>query len=637
MIFLLVFMRCLLACLHVASEHSRSLRVSPDSSFLMCDDRFSRAGLLVSPQDEGGREYGSHHEIGMWVGMLLLASPMGAAALRAVALKTVMSSRATKPHLSLLDEPAFPKPPAEEVVRAVEALVARRPNARLTVADLAAEGGVDLSTARTGLAELASALAGASGVSVAASDRGELLYSFPKALRSELSSRSSAAKAREAWRTVQPALSVVGRVAFGLALFASIAVVFAAITVLTSSSQSEGKGERRGNTRGGYGVLGGGNMGFGDGFGPSPLDLFLPRRNYRYYGWFAPPPRMSLPEAIFSFVFGDGDPNQALRAARLRGLADVIKRNGGAALAEQLAPYSDPPPPNRVDETVDETLVDESWVLPAVVELGGRQEVSEDGTIVYVFDDLTVSSIASDANLVLADPALADLEILDETELAELARERRVELPDGTATDGKALRRALRTWAAQTLAQDGGGGSGGSGGGALFPQGFLEEKVAPFSSAEPGQLVAAGLLGLVNLGGVAFLGTLLADLPAGAVFPEGLEWLGLVQALFPALALYAGSFIALPALRYVRLQRRNKDIEQRNRNRAAWQTKLEREGVAPKRLEAAKRFGRTLRIVREDNVAFDSAKSLTEQQGAMQAPALDDFDRRLRESGGGTK
>jgi hypothetical protein len=573
----------------------------------------------------------------MWVGILLLASPMGAAALRAVALKTVMSSRATKPHLSLLDEPAFPKPPAEEVVRAVEALVARRPNARLTVADLAAEGGVDLSTARTGLAELASALAGASGVSVAASDRGELLYSFPKALRSELSSRSSAAKAREAWRTVQPALSVVGRVAFGLALFASIAVVFAAITVLTSSSQSEGKGERRGNTRGGYGVLGGGNMGFGDGFGPSPLDLFLPRRNYRYYGWFAPPPRMSLPEAIFSFVFGDGDPNQALRAARLRGLADVIKRNGGAALAEQLAPYSDPPPPNRVDETVDETLVDESWVLPAVVELGGRQEVSEDGTIVYVFDDLTVSSIASDANLVLADPALADLEILDETELAELARERRVELPDGTATDGKALRRALRTWAAQTLAQDGGGGSGGSGGGALFPQGFLEEKVAPFSSAEPGQLVAAGLLGLVNLGGVAFLGTLLADLPAGAVFPEGLEWLGLVQALFPALALYAGSFIALPALRYVRLQRRNKDIEQRNRNRAAWQTKLEREGVAPKRLEAAKRFGRTLRIVREDNVAFDSAKSLTEQQGAMQAPALDDFDRRLRESGGGTK
>ena len=292
----------------------------------------------------------------MWVGILLLASPMGAAALRAVALKPVMSSRATKPHLSLLDEPAFPKPPAEEVVRAVEALVARRPNARLTVADLAAEGGVDLSTARTGLAELASALAGADGVSVAASDRGELLYSFPKALRSERSSRSSAAKAREAWRTVQPALSVVGRVAFGLALFASIAVVFAAITVLTSSSQSEGKGERRGNRRGGYGVLGGGNMGFGDGFGPSPLDLFLPRRNYRYYGWFAPPPRMSLPEAIFSFVFGDGDPNQALRAARLRGLADVIKRNGGAAVAEQLAPYCDPPPPDRVDAT----LVDES-------------------------------------------------------------------------------------------------------------------------------------------------------------------------------------------------------------------------------------------------------------------------------------
>jgi hypothetical protein len=53
------------------------------------------------------------------------------------------------------------------------------------------------------------------------------------------------------------------------------------------------------------GVLGGGNMGFGDGFGPSPLDLFLPRRNYRYYGWFAPPPRMSLPEAIFGRDAGE--------------------------------------------------------------------------------------------------------------------------------------------------------------------------------------------------------------------------------------------------------------------------------------------------------------------------------------------
>ena len=113
---------------------------------------------------------------------------------------------------------------------------------------------------------------------------------------------------------------------------------------------------------------------------------------------------MSLPEAFFSFVFGDGDPNSALRAARVRALAGVIRQNGGAVVAEQLAPYLDPP---RNTARGDERNIDESWVLPACLELGGRPEVGDDGTIVYVFDELTVSALASEANLALADPALA--------------------------------------------------------------------------------------------------------------------------------------------------------------------------------------------------------------------------------------
>ena len=90
------------------------------------------------------------------------------------------------------------------------------------------------------------------------------------------------------------------------------AIIFTAITALQSSSSDDrddrgGFGERRGG-------MGGGMMGFGSpfgfGYGFSPLDLFFPRPfGFYSYGWFAPPPRMSLPEAIFSFVFGDGDPN----------------------------------------------------------------------------------------------------------------------------------------------------------------------------------------------------------------------------------------------------------------------------------------------------------------------------------------
>ena len=55
--------------------------------------------------------------------------------------------------------------------------------------------------------------------------------------------------------------------------------------------------------------------------------------------------------AIFSFVFGDGDPNVAIRAARLCAMAEVIRANGGAVVAENLAPFLDPKPPPSSSST----------------------------------------------------------------------------------------------------------------------------------------------------------------------------------------------------------------------------------------------------------------------------------------------
>ena len=218
---------------------------------------------------------------------------------------------------SLLGELAVPPPP-EEVVAAVEAVYSKRPSTGggaylLTASDLAAAGGIELQAASAGLTQLASALAGADGVSVAASDRGELLYSFPKDVRSALSERSSSAAAREAWNTAKPTLQAAGRVAFGLTLLVSIAVVFAAIVVLQSEASGGRDERRRDDDRLGGGWGGGWGGGGGFYYGWSPLDLLWPRPYYYGYGWLEPPPRMSFPAAIFSFVFGDGDPNEGLR------------------------------------------------------------------------------------------------------------------------------------------------------------------------------------------------------------------------------------------------------------------------------------------------------------------------------------
>ena len=363
---------------------------------------------------------------------------------------------------------------------AVEKAIERQPAARLTAADLAAEGGIPIDQARMGMKELATALAGAEGLSVSASAQGDLLYSFPNDVRGELSQRLTQAKVRDAWNAAKPALQTIGRFSFGLALFASIAIIFTAITVLTSASDERDERDSRrddGGMFGGGSSFGGGfGYGFGWGYGWSPLDLFFPRPFGFYgYGWFSPPPRMSLPEAIFSFVFGDGDPNNQLRAARVRALSEVIRASGGAVVADQLAPYLDAPSPSTVGATA---IVDESWVLSAVTELGGRPEVSDDGSIVYVFDDLSVSAIASDANLILADPALAALGAKPADELATLAEERAI---SAAGADADGLRDALRAWAGSQL--------GGVEGGDLFlDAGYLEERTAPFSNAEGGQV-----------------------------------------------------------------------------------------------------------------------------------------------------
>lgn len=515
--------------------------------------------------------------------------------------------RAAPPVMTNLLETSELAPPPERVVAAVEAAK----GARLTAADLAAQSGVSIDEARRGMRELATALAGCDGVSVSASEQGDLLYSFPADVRRELASRSAAAKARDAWNSAKPALQTAGRFAFGLALFASIAVVFTAITVLTSGGDERDDERDRG--------FGGGRERslFGFGWGQiSPFDILFPRPYGFYsYGWFAPPPRMTLPEAVFSFVFGDGDPNKAIGAARLRAMAEVIRSNSGAVTAESLAPFLDPPPAGTFAESYN---VDESWVLPAVTELGGRPEVSGEGTIVYVFDELTVSGLASEASLVLADPALAAVRTLDAAELARLAQERAIPTQ---GADAGALRDALRSWAGEQL--------GGGGGGSLFPGGYLEERTAPFSNAEGGQLVAAGALGLLNLGGCAYLGSLLAQLPPGAQLPGEL---GAVQAVFPLLLAYAVSYVAIPAVRFARLQAENAAVAQRNANRRAWRDALRRGGSElQKRLEAASRRGKKLRLVSEEDVAFDSSKSLGEQP-EQQTPALDDFDRRLRDA-----
>ena len=94
-------------------------------------------------------------------------------------------------------------------------------------------------------------------------------------------------------------------------------------------------------------------------------------------------------ESIFSYVFGDGDPNRGLEDEQLRRAAQIIRESGGAVAAEQLSTILDPPDLallTALDSNADGVggaVVDEQWMMPALVKLGGRPEVTDDGDIVY--------------------------------------------------------------------------------------------------------------------------------------------------------------------------------------------------------------------------------------------------------------
>ena len=170
------------------------------------------------------------------------------------------------------------------------------------------------------------------------------------------------------------------RITFGTALFASIVVTFLAITVLLSSTQRSDNDNRRG----------GGGISFN--FIPDLWFYMLPNRGYRYdddrRSRRGEEGGMSLPEAIFSFVFGDGDPNQGFEEDRWRSLGRFIQASQGVVTAEEMAPFLDPPSSSSAEAGSSGVETDDAFVLPALIKFGGEPFVDEEGHLLYKFPSL---------------------------------------------------------------------------------------------------------------------------------------------------------------------------------------------------------------------------------------------------------
>jgi len=246
------------------------------------------------------------------------------------------SARDSRLEMAVSYEDLMERLPSKPVIDAVDRSAV---GSKVVASDVAAAAGVSLSQARKDLTALASIAQG----DIAVDKDGELIYSFPSDVNSAMAQNSAKFKAKQTFEKVWPAIFWGVRVSFGVALVTSLFAIFSTIFFLnTSSSDDNRRDDRRGMRMGGGGYYGG----F---WGPSPFDFFY-YRPYGYYGVYGKGSRdydkdeMGFLESTFSYVFGDGDPNNNLEEKRLRLTANMIRENKGSVTAEQLAPFCDDAP-----------------------------------------------------------------------------------------------------------------------------------------------------------------------------------------------------------------------------------------------------------------------------------------------------
>ena len=424
------------------------------------------------------------------------------------------------------------------VVDAVEEL-----NGVVTAGDVAARGAAPLVSAERELLALAARLGEEATLDVR--EDGALTFKFPPKTKRALAAVDGKERWLQRWESTKPTLYTLGRTAFGLSLFASLAVGAALLATLSAANEGEQRRERRSSN-----VYWGPSI-----WGPSPFDIFYYRS---YYDRPRSNEEMNFLEAVYSYVFGDGDPNADVDKKQIAAAADAIRKSGGAVVAEQLAPYLALPPSENADD-----VIEEGYVLPVVAALDGRATVDDEtGSIVYVFDDLVRGAKAS------------------------------------SSSDG----------------------------------GALAEEDIQFSNASQGQLAAAGVLGVANLGVAAaavFYSTVgVTPTVLASLGPGGLAAL---RAVAGPLFAYAVAFNALPAARAGRAERAAKAVEERNLRRQTLRARLERPSRRLReKLAAARRLAPRILGGGGGASVYSTADDAQKLERARVADDLAAFDDALR-------
>jgi hypothetical protein len=283
----------------------------------------------------------------------------------------------------MLDQPALdPK-----IMQAIERL-----DYRVTIGDVAAQAGMNPLQVEQGLLALAAQTQG----NLQVTEQGDIIYVFPKNFRGILQEKFWQLQV-QAWLTRSWQVIFYGiRVSFGLItiLVVIATVIVSVIVILGLKFQSSSGGQRyRSEDRSDYdndrsSQQRNYNDGMGMSFGWNPIGFLSP-----IFSWNTDRDRQrgNFLETIYSFVFGDGNPNRDLEEVRWQTIAQVIRQHQGAVVAEQITPFLD-----SLGHGFDRDY--ESYMLPVLTRFNGSPEVSPQGQFVYHFSDLQKTVAASPAS-----------------------------------------------------------------------------------------------------------------------------------------------------------------------------------------------------------------------------------------------
>jgi hypothetical protein len=245
----------------------------------------------------------------------------------------------------------------------------------VTAADVSTHTGLPVLLASQALNQIASETGG----HLAVSTTGDVVYSFAPGFSNAYITHGVRRILEKTSEKVFKAAFFLLKISFGIMLIISFFIIVMTVVILFLSQKSQDRNNN--NTRG---------------RGPrfTYIDYMILR------DWFAFLFRLQQQQRVtydynrpsvvkrekanflldcFSFLFGDGNPNEGLDEKRWQLIAKVIKQHHNVITAEQLAPYTGADPKN------------EDAVLPVLVRFNGKPQVTETGNIIYTFPALAVT------------------------------------------------------------------------------------------------------------------------------------------------------------------------------------------------------------------------------------------------------